>query len=72
MLSEELLAYVVLQLDGLPEMQRVVVTMRDLLGLDSKEVAEHLGITSANQRVLLHRGRAAVRQGLEDYMKDVS
>ncbi|GLE55328.1 MULTISPECIES: RNA polymerase sigma factor [Mycobacteroides] len=71
-LSEELLAHVVLQLDGLPETQRVVVTMRDLLGLDSKEVAEHLGITSANQRVLLHRGRAAVRQGLEDYMKDVS
>ncbi len=27
-----------------------------------------LSITPANQRVLLHRGRAHVRQALEDYL----
>ena len=59
-------------LDKLPERQRIVVTLRDMLGFDSKEVCELLDISIANQRVLLHRGRAAVRQVLEDYLKDAS
>ena len=59
-------------LDGLPERQRVVVTLRDMLGFDSDEVRELLDLSVANQRVLLHRGRSAVRQVLEDYMKDVT
>jgi RNA polymerase sigma-70 factor (ECF subfamily) len=57
-------------LDDLPERQRVVVTMRDMLGFDSAEVCELLDISVANQRVLLHRGRAAVRAQLEDYLGD--
>ena len=44
-------------------------TLRDMLGLDSGEVCELLDISVANQRVLLHRGRAAVRQVLEDYLR---
>ena len=60
------------ELDKLPERQRTVVTLRDLLGFDSAEVCELLDITVANQRVLLHRGRAAVRQVLEDYLEDCS
>jgi RNA polymerase sigma-70 factor (ECF subfamily) len=46
--------------------------MRDMLGFDSSEVVELLDISTANQRVLLHRGRAAVRQVLEDYLADRS
>jgi RNA polymerase sigma-70 factor, ECF subfamily len=45
-----------------------VVTLRDMLDLDSAEVCGLLRITSANQRVLLHRGRAAIRQVLETYV----
>ena len=60
------------ELDKLPERQRVVVTLRDVLDLDSAEVCALLDISVANQRVLLHRGRAAVRQALENYLKDVS
>jgi RNA polymerase sigma-70 factor (ECF subfamily) len=59
-------------LDGLPERQRVVVTLRDMLGFTSEEVRDLLDLSVANQRVLLHRGRSAVRQVLEDYMKDVT
>ena len=59
-------------LDALPDRQRVVVTMRDMLGFDSQEVCDLLGISMANQRVLLHRGRAAVRQALEDYLRDAT
>jgi RNA polymerase sigma-70 factor (ECF subfamily) len=69
-LGRELLAAARAQLDKLPERQRVVVTMRDVLGFDSREVCDLLDISVANQRVLLHRGRAAVRQALEDYLAD--
>jgi RNA polymerase sigma-70 factor (ECF subfamily) len=61
-LGDELIALARRELDKLPERQRIVVTMRDMLGLDSAEVCELLEISVANQRVLLHRGRAAVRQ----------
>lgn len=71
-LATELLAVTRRELDKLPARQREVVTLRDVLGMDSAEVCELLDITVANQRVLLHRGRAAVRQALEDYLKEAS
>ena len=71
-LGRELIALATRELDKLPDRQRVVVTMRDVLGLDSAEVCELLDITAANQRVLLPRGRAAVRQVLEDYLKETT
>ena len=69
-LGGELMAVTRRALDSLPERQRVVVTLRDVLDMDSDEVRTLLDISVANQRVLLHRGRAAVRQALEDYLKD--
>jgi RNA polymerase sigma-70 factor (ECF subfamily) len=71
-LGNELVDVARRELDRLPERQRIVVTLRDMLGFDSSEVCELLDISIANQRVLLHRGRAAVRQVLEDYLKDAS
>jgi RNA polymerase sigma-70 factor (ECF subfamily) len=56
-------------LTALPPRQRVVVTLRDVQGLTSDEACKALGITAQNQRVLLHRGRAALRQALEDYYR---
>ena len=52
-------------LENLPESQRQVVTLRDVEGLDSKEVCQLLEISEVNQRVLLHRGRSRLRQDLE-------
>lgn len=69
-LGDELIAMTRLELDKLPARQREVVTMRDVLGMESAEVSALLDISAANQRVLLHRGRAAVRQALEDYVKE--
>jgi RNA polymerase sigma-70 factor, ECF subfamily len=54
-------------LAGLPARQRVVVTLRDVAGHSSDEVCELLAISAANQRVLLHRGRAALRAALEHH-----
>jgi RNA polymerase sigma-70 factor (ECF subfamily) len=52
----------------LPERQRIVITLRDLEGLGSDEVRNALDLSETNQRVLLHRARAKVRQALEDWI----
>ena len=54
-------------LHELPERQAQVVALRDVHGLGSAEVAVLIGTTEGNVRVLLHRGRAALRQQLEDF-----
>lgn len=56
-------------IDDLQEGQRIVVTLRDLEGWESYEVCNALGISESNQRVLLHRGRSAVRAALEKTME---
>lgn len=50
--------------------QREVITLRDIEGWTSEEVCDFLSISQANQRVLLHRARAQVRQALEAYFRD--
>ena len=54
-------------LDELPERQRLVVQMRDVQGMSSEETCAALQLTQQNQRVLLHRGRSALRAALESY-----
>jgi RNA polymerase sigma-70 factor, ECF subfamily len=68
-LRNEIVDLVGRALDRLPERQRLVVTMRDVQGLSSDETCSALGLTPQNQRVLLHRGRAALRAVLEDYYR---
>jgi RNA polymerase sigma-70 factor (ECF subfamily) len=67
-LSREVHTVVATALSQLPPRQRVVVALRDLDGLGADEVCDLLGISSGNQRVLLHRGRAVVRAHLERYL----
>jgi RNA polymerase sigma-70 factor (ECF subfamily) len=55
-------------IDALPATQRAVITLRDVEGWDSDEVRNALDLTEVNQRVLLHRARAKVRQALEEYL----
>ncbi|MBI5104379.1 MAG: sigma-70 family RNA polymerase sigma factor [Solirubrobacterales bacterium] len=52
----------------LPENQRVVITLRDLEGVDSETVRNVLDVSETNQRVLLHRARAKVRKALEEWI----
>ncbi len=56
-------------IDSLPAKQREVIVLRDVAGLDAAEVARLLGISAENERVRLHRARAAVRKMLEDYLR---
>jgi RNA polymerase sigma-70 factor (ECF subfamily) len=50
----------------LPPMQQLVITMRDIDGLTGRQVCQVLAISEANQRVLLHRGRAHIRHGINE------
>lgn len=52
-------------LDDLAPRQRQVVLLRDVEGLSNDEVCGALGISSGNQRILLHRGRARLREILD-------
>jgi len=56
-------------IDSLGEPQQAVVTLRDVEGLSTQEVATLLGLSEANVRVILHRGRAHVREIVEEAMK---
>lgn len=51
----------------LPERQLEAVALHDMGGLGHAEIAHHLGISEGNARVLLHRGRAALRRILEEH-----
>lgn len=51
----------------LPDRQRAVVMLRDVYGYTGAEICDLLQLTPVNQRVLLHRGRAALRDGINWY-----
>ncbi|MCY7301888.1 MAG: sigma-70 family RNA polymerase sigma factor [Thermoleophilia bacterium] len=56
---------------ALPEVQRTVITLRDVEGWSSEEVRNALDLSETNQRVLLHRARSKVRKSLEGYLDGV-
>ena len=57
---------------GLPDGQRIVISLRDVEGWDSAEVCSVLELSETNQRVLLHRARSKVRAALEGYLTSES
>ncbi len=68
LISGELRQVLTNALAALPHRQRLVVVLRDVEGYSGHEVCDLLEISPANQRVLLHRGRAALRATLETYL----
>lgn len=69
--SEETRACLLAAIERLPVNQRSVIRLRDVEGYSADEVCDMLGISAANQRVLLHRARSRVRQALEAYFTEV-
>ena len=66
-LAHEVRETVAAAIESLPIRQQVVLTLRDIDGHAAEDVCTLLEISMANQRVLLHRARAAVRGHLERY-----
>jgi RNA polymerase sigma-70 factor, ECF subfamily len=54
-----------LAMEELPPAQCQVVTLRDVERLSAREVCDVLGVSEANQRVLLHRARSQLRRTIE-------
>jgi RNA polymerase sigma-70 factor, ECF subfamily len=68
LMSRETLAVVERAAVSLPPAQRAVLILRDIVGWGADEVCEVLGISAANQRVLLHRARTKVRKAIERHL----
>jgi len=68
LLSDEVSGRVLAAIEDLPANHRAVITLRDIEGWTADETCAILGLTSANQRVLLHRARSKVRETLEPYL----
>lgn len=64
LLSAELRAQLLGAIDRLPPGQRAVITLRDVVGLTTAEACAALGVSVENERLLLHRARAAVRAAI--------
>jgi RNA polymerase sigma-70 factor (ECF subfamily) len=68
LLARETLDRVRAAIDALPARQRSVIVLRDIGGFSAEEACDALDVSEANQRVLLHRARAKVREELERYL----
>jgi len=69
LLTQESLAHIHAAIHQLPALQQRVIQMRDVEGWSAVEVCHALAISEINQRVLLHRARAKVRQVLDSYLR---
>jgi len=63
--GRSMLAHVNALIDALAPAQRAVLIMRTQSELESAEICALLGITESNMRVLLHRARQTVREGID-------
>jgi RNA polymerase sigma-70 factor (ECF subfamily) len=68
LLGGETIQVILRAIDELPDAQRAVITMHDVEGIPSAEVAAALEISDGNQRVLLHRARSKVRAAIERHL----
>jgi len=71
LLSAETRELMLQAIADLPPAQQTVISLRDIDGWPSHEVCSALEISEGNQRVLLHRARAKVRNALEGYFGSV-
>ena len=71
LLARETTHLVAEAINALPARQQQVIRLRDIEGWEAEDVCESLGLSAANQRVLLHRARSAVRAALESHFSEV-
>jgi RNA polymerase sigma-70 factor, ECF subfamily len=55
-------------LSGLPEPQRVIVSLRDRGGCEVDEVSRIIAVPPGRVRALLHEARTALHDAIEDHV----
>lgn len=55
-------------IEDLPQLQRLVILLSSVEGMDSGEMCRTLQITENNRRVVLHRTREKLRRGMQDLL----
>jgi RNA polymerase sigma-70 factor (ECF subfamily) len=70
LVSGELRTALLEAIDALPRMQRAVITLRDVEGWSAEDACDYLGLANGNQRILLHRARAAARSAIALYLEE--
>jgi len=63
--GQQIWAHVQTEIDRLPPGQKAVLILRDMEGQSAEDACALLNITPENQRVLLHRARARIRQAVD-------
>lgn len=67
-LNKELRQRLEAAIQALPKPYRMVLILRDMEQLDTREVAEVMGISEETAKMRLHRARVFVRNALADYV----
>ena len=67
---KELSAILRKAIEGLPEIYRNIVLLRDIEEMDIRETAAALGISEASVKVRLHRARAMLQRNLAPQLKE--
>lgn len=57
-------------LGAMPEMQRAVLTLKDIEGMSFEEICNVLEISASNVRVLLHRARKCLWAAIDDSQRE--
>lgn len=63
--GQQLWAHVLVAIERLPAGQKAVIILRDIENRSAEEACALLGVSSENQRVLLHRARGRVRAAID-------
>ena len=71
LLSKESQRLIQAAIDALPPVQRQVMILRDIEGVEATEVCNLLDISETNQRVLLHRARSKVRRAIDSQLSEM-
>jgi RNA polymerase sigma-70 factor (ECF subfamily) len=68
--STELQAVIDNSLKELPPLQRTVVALRDIQGMDMDSICKILEVSESNGRVLLHRARSYIREAIDKHQRN--
>ena len=64
--QQERVALIKAFMDSLPEVQRSIMQLRDIEGMDYREIGNVLELTETQVKVYLHRARKQIREKIEE------